>query len=209
MRIARLLAATAMLQLSVAASAASDTPFLDFPYVDSVSAAKAPAFAWLVKQADKSSIRFARAPDFRRITLASRADDQGQPITAIQLSPDGAHVAFMTGVPRAGEPFNPAGLVPAPEAKLWVISTALGAKPVDLGTATEPSFSPDGRTLLFKRGDDLWSFDTRVPRARPKLFAKGGGSWSQFVWTKAGDLVFVDDRRGYSFIGRLKPRARE
>ena len=209
MRISFLLLAAALIPLTAAAAAPSDTAFLDFPYVDSISGAKVPAFAWLVRQGDQSSIRFARAPDFRRITLAWRTDDEGQPISGIQISPDGAHLAFISGVPRPGEPFNPASLVPAPEAKLWLISTTPGAKPVDLGAGLEPSFSDDGRTLLFKRDGDLWSIDTRLAQAKPRLFAKGGGGWSQFVWTKSGDVIFVDDRRGYSFIGRFTPGAKQ
>jgi dipeptidyl aminopeptidase/acylaminoacyl peptidase len=200
------IAAASLLLLSTTAAAApSDTPFLDFPYVDSVSAAKVPAFAWLSKQADRSMIFFARAPAFHRIELASRTDEEGQPISGIELSPDGTHLAFTTGVRHGPELFNPATLVPAPTGKLWLITTVAGAKPIDLGDASDPSFSADGRTLLFKRGDDLWSVDTRVAKAKPKLFAKGGANWSQFAWTKTGDLIFVDDRRGYSFLGRFHP----
>jgi dipeptidyl aminopeptidase/acylaminoacyl peptidase len=200
-----LIAAASLLPFSAAAADSSDTPFLDFPYVDSVSAAKVPAFAWLSRQADKSMIFFARAPDFRRIELATRSDEGGDPISAVQLSPDGTHIVYETGVPRPGEPFNPGSMVPAPSAKLWLMPTRAGAKPVDLGSASEPSFTPDGSKLLFKRDADLWIVDTRAPGAKPKLFAKGGGDWSQFVWTKSGDLIFVDDRRGYSFLGRFHP----
>ena len=176
---------------------------------DSISAAKVPAFAWLVRQADKSTLVFAAAPGFNRIELASRSDIGGDPISQIQLSPDGAHLAYLTGVPRPGEPFNPGSAVPAPKVNLWLIATTSGAKPVDLGTASDPSFSADGRTLLFKRDGDLWSISAREPRAKPKLFAKGGGDWSQFVWAKNGDLIFVDDRRGYSFLGRFHPGGNE
>src|SRR3954464_8242464 len=150
MRIHLLLVATASLIAAAGAPAQpSDTAFLDFPYVDSISAAKVPAFAWLSRQADKSTVFFARAPEFRRTELASRTDDAGPPISGIVLSPDGAHLLYMTGVPRGDQAFNPASLVPAPTAKLWLISTAAGAKPTDLGSASEPSFSPAGRRLRF------------------------------------------------------------
>jgi dipeptidyl aminopeptidase/acylaminoacyl peptidase len=208
MRIRPLLIAAAAASLIATAAAAapqSDTAFLDFPYVDSISAAKVPAFAWLARQSDKSMVFFAKAPEFRRIDLASRTDDNGEPISGIMLSPDGAHLVYMTGVEQGPEVFNPASLVPAPAAKLWLITTVRGAKLLDLGNASDPSFSPDGRTLLFKRDSDLWSFDLRAPGAKPKLFAKGGAGWSQLVWAKNRDLIFVDDRRGYSFLGRFRP----
>jgi dipeptidyl aminopeptidase/acylaminoacyl peptidase len=208
MRIAPLFIAAALAASPVGA-ATSDTPFLDFPYVDTISAAKVPAFAWLTRQADKSMILFARAPQFRRVEIASRSDEAGDPISAIKLSPDGAHIAYLTGVPRPGDPFNPASAVPAPQVRLWLVSTMAGARPVDLGQVEDPNFTPDGRTLLFKRDGDLWSLDTRRPRAKASLFAKGGADWDQFVWTKDGDLIFVNDRRGYSFLGRFHPGSKQ
>ena len=206
MRIRHLLIAAACAAATPASAAPpSDTYFLDFPYVDSISGAKVPAFAWLARQADKSTVYFARAPEFRRVELATRSDDNGDPITAVLLSPDGTHIVYQTGVPRPGEAFNPAAMVPAPAVKLWLMATAAGAKPVAIGEGSDPAFSDDGRTVLIKRDGDLWAIDTRAPGNKPKLFAKGGGDWSQFVWTKSGDLIFVDDRRGYSFLGRFHP----
>ncbi|HVU29255.1 MAG TPA: hypothetical protein VHE36_02535, partial [Sphingomicrobium sp.] len=199
------LAATLFISAGGAAAPPSDTAFLDFPYVDSISAAKVPAFAWLTRQGDKSTVYFARGPGFKRIELVSRFDNGGDPITQLQLSPDGAHLAYLSGVPRPGEPFNPASEVPAPKVRLWLVATSPGAKPIDLGTASDPTFSEDGRTLLFKRDGDLWSIATRDRKARPKIFAKGGGNWSQFAWGKNGDLIFIEDRRGYSFLGRWRP----
>lgn len=212
MRIIPLALGALSLALATAAqgTADPDTAFLDFPYVDSVSAAKVPAFAWLAKQADHSMVVFARGPEFKRIVLATRTDDEGQPITDVTLAPDGKHVVFTTGQPRGGEmTFNPASLVDAPTATLWLQSTAAASKAAKIGPGTEASFSPDGRTLLFKHGGDLMAVSTAAPSAKPRLFAKGGADWSQFAWTRSGDLIFVDDRRGYSFIGRYHPGASE
>src|SRR3954454_7007889 len=94
-----LLAASAALLIGSRATAAPDTAFLDFPQVETVSAAKAPAFAWVVRQGERTSLMFARSPDFRRVELASRSDEDGQPISDALLSPDGAHIAFLSGVP--------------------------------------------------------------------------------------------------------------
>jgi len=202
------LAAFSLLLLGGTASAAnSGTSFLDFPMVETVSAAKVPAFAWIVRQGDKTSLIFARGPGFRRTVLAERTDEDGQPITDAQLAPDGAHAVFTTASPVGEDALNPAGLLGGPHPALWVVSTSGGAKPRNLGIGLEPSFTPDGKLLLFKRGRDLWSLDPWSSKGPPKLFAKGGADWSQFLWTRSGDLIFVADRRGYSFIGRYRPRA--
>src|SRR3954470_3328981 len=92
-------ASAALLIGSPAVAATTDTDFLDFPQVETVVAAKVPAFAWIVRQGDRTSLLFARAPDFRRVTLASRTDEGGQPITDALLSPDGARVAYTVGAP--------------------------------------------------------------------------------------------------------------
>lgn len=205
-----LLALTASL-LAVPADAradGADTAFLDFPYVETVRAAKVPAFAWLTKQANRSTLLFAKAPDFHRSILAERDDDDGQPITELELSGDGKHVVFTTGQPRGDMTFNPASLVDAPQATLWFTSTTGGTRPVRIGPGVDPHFSDDGKLLLFKSGGDLMVVETTKPSAKPKIFAKGGASWSQFVWTKSGDLIFIDNRRGYSFLGRYHPGAK-
>jgi Tol biopolymer transport system component len=206
---AMLLALFCLPSLTGPASAANpDTNFLDFPMVETVSAAKAPAFAWIVRQGDKTSLVFARGPGFRRVILAERTDEEGQPITDAQLAPDGGHVVFTTASPVGEDALNPAGLVGGPHPTLWLVGTSGGGKPRNLGIGLEPSFTPDGRLLLFKRSGDLWALDLRSPKVPPKPFAKGGADWSQFLWTKSGDLIFVADRRGaYSFVGRFRPGA--
>jgi len=203
------LAASFAFASAARAAPTSDTAFLDFPYVENVSAAKVPAFAWLAKQADRSMLLFARAPDFRRVLLASRSDDDGQPITDIQLAPDGRHVVFTTGQPRGDSTFNPASLVEAPAATLWLQPTLAGSKAVKLGAGSARGFTPDGRTFVFEQNGDLMAVGTAAPSAKPKLFAKAAGGWSQFVWTRTGDLILVDNRRGYSFLGRYHRGAKE
>ncbi len=200
-------ACAVLVAFPAAASSAADPSFLDFPHVDAVSAAKVPAFAWTIRQGANSSLFFARGPDFRRVTIASRTDEDGQPISDAAISPDGTHIVFSTGFPLGEKAFNPAALLKPPEATLWLAATSGKRAPVKLGAGTDPSFSADGRLLLFNHDGDLWSVETRAPSAKPRLFAKNGGDWSQLAWTKNGDLIFVTDRRGYSFLGRFRPGA--
>ena len=145
-----ILAAIGTIAFTIGAKAAdTDVAFLDFPMVEGISAAKSPAFAWLVHQADKSSVMFARAPDFKRIQLASRSDVNGDPITELVLSPDGNRAAYMTGAPTPEGAFNPAFLIEGPEATLWLVGTAAGSKPAKIGPGLDPIFPPDGKLKLF------------------------------------------------------------
>ena len=95
----------------------------------------------------------ARAPEFRRVVLATRGDEEGQPITDVKLASDGKHLVFTTGAPRGDEAFNPASLsLDAPSATLWLIATSPGAEEAVRGwRRARAQFLADGRMLLFKR----------------------------------------------------------
>jgi dipeptidyl aminopeptidase/acylaminoacyl peptidase len=193
----------ALLAFPSIAAAQDDTAFLRFPLATTVSAADAPAFAWLIRQGSDSIVMFARAPKFERVKLFSRTDADGQPITDVRLSPDGRYVVFQTAAGFAGErAYNPASLIDPPKPTLWSMETRVGAKPVQVGPGQGPMFSPDGRTLIYRHGRDLLSLDLAAG-GQPKVMIAGGAAFGQPFWTKDGKgLIFVSERGGYSFIGQ-------
>jgi dipeptidyl aminopeptidase/acylaminoacyl peptidase len=185
-----------------------DTDFLSFPIVTAVSNAEVPAFAWLTRQGEDSKLMFARAPEFRPVKLFAQTDVEGQPITSIATSPNGRFVAFQTGVPfgGSGDAFNPADLIETPKVILWLVPTTAGAKPLKIGPGSSPSFSPDGKRMLYRQGRDLWSVNLTNLSEKPSVLVPGGVGSGQPVWTKDGKtLIFVQDRGGWSFIGRYTP----
>ena len=189
---------------SVAAGPPEDTAFLDFPMVNSVSAARAPAIAWLIRQGGQTKVMFARGPEFKPIQLYARPDADGEPVAEIRLSPDGGQVAFVTGVAMPGrdEGYNPASLIDPPRPIVWLIKTRAGAMPTKIGIGTSPLFTPNGRLLTFRRGRDLWSKQARNRDTATVLIA-GGASFIHPIWTPDGkSLFFVQDRGGWSSLGR-------
>lgn len=190
---------------TTSAAQPSDTAFLQFPMALSVSAAKAPAVAWLVRQGDKTRLRIVRAPDFKAIELFVQPDLDGQPITDIRIAPDGKRVAFVTGTAIAGreDGYNPASLLSSPKATVWLIEARAGAKPVKVGIGAGPDFTPDGRLLVFRRGRDLWSVETGGAADKAEMLVAGGGGFADPVWSNDGkSLFFVQDRGGWSMLGR-------
>jgi dipeptidyl aminopeptidase/acylaminoacyl peptidase len=182
-----------------------DTGFLEFPMAADVSAAEVPAFAWLVRQGENSTLMFAQAPDFKPVKLFAQADVDGQPITSVTISPNGKVIAFQTGVPfgSSGEGFNPASLVEAPKPTLWMVTTDTGARPVKIGTGADPKFTSDGKQILYRQGRDLWAVDLAAPSAKPAMLVPGGGAFGPAVWTRDGkSMIFAQDRGGWSFLGR-------
>ena len=199
------LALIALLTSQALPAQVADTSFLEFPMAMDVSAAEVPAFAWLMRQGENTTLMFTSAPAFKPVKLFARSDVDGQPISGIAVSPDGKFVAFQTGVPfgGTGDGFNPASLIDTPKVTLWLVETRAGATPVKIGTGFSPTFSPDRRRMIYRQGRDLWSVDLTDPAAKPALLVTGGAGFSQAVWTKDGKtMIFVQDRGGWSFLGR-------
>ncbi len=197
-----LILAAALATTASAAPATGDTAFLAFPMTTQVSASRAGAFAWTVQQGDKTQL-FATGPGFKRTALFSQSDTDGTPITNIQISPDGAWVAFTTGFAAGG--YNPASLLAPPKSTLWLVSSAGTGVPTKIGEGSSPEFTPAGSRLVYRNGADLWSVPAVASAGSPKpeMLVRGGAAFAQRTWAADGkSLIFVQDRGGWSFLGR-------
>lgn len=195
---------------SSALAAGGSTNFLEFPMATkTVAAEKAPAFAWLIHQGDRTRVMFASAPDFKRVQLVERDDHDGKPIADVDISPDGKWAVFMTAEPAGGEKsYNPAGLIDPPKPTLWLVATDGGAQPREVGPGLGPIFSPDGHELIWRHAGDLHALDLTDPAAKEKTLVAGGAGFGDLTWSKDGQtMVFVSGRGGYDFIGAYKPGA--
>ena len=205
MPVTKLFWSVATLLVATPLSAQDSDGFLEFPMATQVSAADSPAVAWVVAQGDETHLMYARAPEFTPVKLFGQSDVAGQPITNVFASPGGDYVAYQTGVPfnGAGDAFNPADLLQAPSATLWLIGTEPGARPVEIGVGFSPKFSPDGKRMVYRKGRDLWAVDLEHPAAEPEMLVPGGAGFNQGVWSEDGQtLYFVQDRGGWSFLGQ-------
>lgn len=185
---------------------ADDARFLAFPIATRVVAAEVPAFAWLVRQGDQSLLMMARGPVFQPSRLFAQSDVDGQPITDVAISPDGTRIAFQTGTALAGgdEGYNPASLIEAPKATLWLIDARSGARPIKVGLGSGARFGPDGKRLVWRRGRDLWALDLADAAAKPAVLVPGGARFGAPVWSGDGkSLIVAPDRGGFSHLGRL------
>lgn len=203
----RILLAVALMvgATDVAAQAPSSSDaFMRFPLALATSASANGSVAWLVRQGDTTSVMLSKGGRFAPVRLTSRSDADGQPITDVRLSPDGRFVAFQTGASFGAHVHNPAGLLEPPRLRLWLMEAQSGAQPIEVGDGTSAAFPPAGDRLLFERGGHLWSFDLK-DRQETKRLIKGGGAFSDSAWASDGSLIFVQDRGGYGFLGRLSP----
>lgn len=88
------------------------------------------------------------------------------------VSPDGRKLAW-----EGGGVIHEAGLCSA---------TLPLQRPTRIGTGTSPSYSRDGRYLVFERGGDIWKRDTRLA-TEVNLTRSSRREWDP-RWTKPGSL---------------------
>jgi dipeptidyl aminopeptidase/acylaminoacyl peptidase len=203
----------ALLFLVPGSSAAAETPsiasLLRAPVAMQIEvAAGAGRIAWLVQEGPVQRIWTAELPALESRVLVELPPDDGRPITQMRLSPDGALLVFLRGLPPSatGVDPNPASLVVRPERGLGLISTS-GGTVRPLGPGTDPAFSPDGHTLTFVRNDTLMALDVSGPGSaapRPLLTVKG--SIDQVAWSPDGKRLALSNGRGaYAVIGLWAP----
>ena len=169
-----------------------------------VGARDAPRFAWVETAAGVRNIWFAeRGHAARRLTAFT--EDDGQPLSDLALSSDGAHLAYV----RGGDPDyrddalpNAASDAEPPRQQTFVAGTA-GGEPLKVGDGHSPTFSPDGARLAFTRRGEIWLWQ-RDGEAR--RLASIGGEIRRLQWSPDGArLLFVSHRGDYSFVALLDP----
>jgi dipeptidyl aminopeptidase/acylaminoacyl peptidase len=169
-----------------------------------VGARDAPRFAWVETAAGVRNVWFAqRGQAARRLTAFTR--DDGQPLSDLVLSSDGAQLAFV----RGGDPDyrddalpNAASDAEPPRQQIFVVGTA-GGEPLKVGEGHSPTFSPDGTRLAFTRRGEIWLWQSGGEALR---LASAGGEIRRLQWSPDGArLLFVSHRGDYSFVALLDP----
>ncbi|MGZ8284006.1 MAG: S9 family peptidase [Allosphingosinicella sp.] len=169
-----------------------------------IGARDAPRFAWVESVAGVRDIWFAERGRAARALTAFTRDD-GQQLSDLALSPDGAHLAFVRGGdPEArDDPLpNAASAAEPPRQQLFVAGTD-GGEPLRVGDGHSPVFSPDGARLAFTRRGEIWLWQRG---AEARKLASAGGEIRRLQWSPDGSrLLFVSHRGDYSFVALLDP----
>jgi dipeptidyl aminopeptidase/acylaminoacyl peptidase len=203
----RLWLAVIGLALALPAAAAERDALADalaMPVASGLAGARdAPRFAWIVNQAGVRNIWTATRGQIAR-QLTAYADDDGQELSDLAFSNDGASLAFVRGGDEEypdEEDLPNTGTAPLTPAQQVFLVPAEGAAPVAIGQGHAPSFSPDGGRLAFTRRGEVWVW-TRGGAAR--RIAKVSGSIGRLTWSPDGSrLLFSEDRDEHSLVAIL------
>jgi dipeptidyl aminopeptidase/acylaminoacyl peptidase len=209
-------ARAALFLFCVNASAAAGPGFtmaqaLHYPYESQLAAAEnADVIGWVRNIDGVRNVWVARGPAFAPLPVTHYTQDDGQEITQITFSPDGARLVYVLGGdqdanwPAEGNLApDPASSPEQPVAAIWSVSLSGGApRKIDDGDA--PAISATGQ-LAYIKDDHVWtaSLDEGKPE---RLFFDRGKNGSLRWSPDGGRLAFVSHRGDHAFIGIFSSR---
>ncbi len=175
------------------------------PYANELTAsATGERVAWALNERGRRNIWVAEGPSFTPRRLTSYDSDDGQQLSAVQLSKDGSHVVYVRGGDFGSNwdddlPVNPTSMPLPAKTGVWSVPFA-GGTPVSLGDGSGPVISPRGDVVVFERSRQLWQvpIDGSVP-ARKLFEQRGNASDAQFS-PDGSRIAFVSSRGDHAFI---------
>ncbi|MBV9884290.1 MAG: S9 family peptidase [Sphingomonadaceae bacterium] len=195
------------LALAAPAAAAPSDPLdaaLALPQASGLTGARdVPLFAWIQYEAGARNIWVA-APGRPARPLTNDNRDDGQELSDLALSNDGASLAFVRGgdeeFPDQERRPNTGTLPFTPSQQVYLLAMD-GSAPLAIGQGHAPAFSPDGRRLAFTRRGEIWLW-TRGGEARRIALVEG--SIERLTWSPDGTkLLFSEDRDDHSLVALL------
>ena len=208
----RIVAMLMLVNAAAGGTAAEELPTLErllaIPYPTRIATAEAAdRVAFVLNERGARNVWTAspEEPEPRRLT--PYAEDDGQPLGGLTVTPDGSLVVYTRGGGKnpAGERPNPSSDPAGVTQSLWVIPTA-GGEAWSLGEGAGPVIAPSGRSVVFRRDDGLYLASLDAPAAEeavtPELLFSARGRSRRPVFSPDGErLAFVSDRGDHSFIG--------
>lgn len=177
-----------------------------YPFPTSLtSAASGAKIAWTFNEEGLRNIYVAEAPDFKARRLTGYLKDNGQEISSLSVSPDGAWCVFIRGGDFGSNwdgalPVNPTFDPNPPKVQIWSIAFA-GGEPKLLGDGQGPVISPNSDVVAFVKSGQIYTVPIDGSKSPERLFTARGRNGSP-QWSPDGTrLAFQSSREGHAFIG--------
>jgi dipeptidyl aminopeptidase/acylaminoacyl peptidase len=192
---------------SVAQNAFTVEQVLSHPFPgDLVAAPTGSRLAWTLIERGHRNIYVADGPDFRPRKLTRYDADEGQELSNLSFSDDGAFLVYVRGGDHGANwdaegdlSPNPTSSPVQPKMQVWSVAVA-GGDPVWLGDGDAPVIAPRTRQVAFVKDRRIWIAPIDGSKPAAHLFFARGESESP-AWSPDGSaLAFVSDRETHSYI---------
>jgi dipeptidyl aminopeptidase/acylaminoacyl peptidase len=162
--------------------------------------------AWVQRDRGVRNIWVAESPEFKARQVTSYKNHDGIEIADLTFSSDGNVIVFVRG-----EGANGKGEFPNPEHLVAGVGQVIDAVPFaggevkELGHGNTPAIAPDGKTVAFVSGGQVWSAPLDGSgKAEQLIHARGNAQG--LVWSPDGKHVaMTSSRTQHSFIAVYTP----
>jgi dipeptidyl aminopeptidase/acylaminoacyl peptidase len=180
-----------------------------------VAAERAGRIAWVFSSKGERNVWVADAPNFEARQVTHYTGDDGMPIAALTLTPDGRTVVYARGseANNSGEVADPSSNVEKPLQQVWAVDVEkgeprlLGEMGCDDEGCEDIQISPNGEYAVWAAKkqpgkQNIWIASISGKNgANAKLLIYVRGNNSQPKWSLDGKMIaFVSDRGDHSFV---------